>query len=199
MRFTLDLNGNGDNSDDNEYITYGFMSGADTNGDGIADAGAGILGRENSNGAGLQNLAFDIQAIAFAYAVDDGSGAMLATYGGAVDDPVIWLQDRDGNGSLETHLDTTADGVIDESDTPGGSNVVGDGWLTSNPQVQDASAGGSQPVRAVQVWLLARTRAPVPGYLDTETYVVGGNHITPRDGYKRLLVTGIVKCRNPFQ
>ncbi len=52
-------------------------------------------------------------------------------------------------------------------------------------------------VRAVQIWLLARTSYPIRGYTETGTYVVGPKHISPGDSYKRSLLNGIVMIRNP--
>ena len=80
LRFTMDLNADGDTSDANEDVTYGFGGGdADSNGnqdddnnaDGIADAGYADLGR--NAGGGFQPVADNIQAIEFQYL--DGSGA----------------------------------------------------------------------------------------------------------------------------
>ncbi len=200
VQFTLDLNADGDDSDEGECITFQLDPGADVNGDGIADQGASALARESQHGAGFQDLAFDIVAVAFAYAVDQNNDGFLDTYGGGLDDPVIWLQDTDNDGTLETHLDTNQDGVIDTADSAGGRDVRTDNWMTSYPVVKDATQpGASQPVRAVRIWLLARTRAPIRGHQETETFVVGGHHIAPANNHRHFLIASTVKIRNPFQ
>ena len=189
IKFTLDLNADGDDNDDNESITYGFSNGTDADGDGIADGGAAALGREHRTGAGFQVLAFDIEAVAFAYAFDDDNDGALDTYGGAVDRGIIWSYDSSGGGALDRHLDTNVDGVIDHSDTPGGENLVGSGWASA--------AISFNRIHAVQIWILARTRNPVQGYQDTRTYVVGPRRVVCNDHFKRILLNGVAYVRNP--
>ena len=189
IKFTLDLNADGDDNDDNESITYGFYSGTDANGDGIADAGAAPLGREHRTGAGFQVLAYDVEAVAFAYAFDSDNDGALDTYGGAVDRGIIWAYDSNGSGALDRHMDTNVDGVIDESDTLGGESLVGSGWVSATVPLNQ--------IRAVQIWLLARTRNAVQGHQDTHTYVVGPNRVVCNDHFKRILLNGVAYVRNP--
>lgn len=190
ITFTFDLNENGKDTDADESITYGFFNGTDANSDGIADAGAAILGREGRLGDGFQPLAYDIHAVAFAYAVDQDDDGQLDTYGGGVSAPIIWLYDSNGDGTLDRHLDTNQDGGIDEGDVAGGRDAKTDGAVTAYPTLGD--------IRAVRIWLLARTRSPASDPPEARTYVVGGQHIPVNDRYKRILLTGIVQCRNPF-
>lgn len=63
--------GDGDLDDSNEDISLGFSPTNDTNGDGIANAGAANLGRDI--GGGYQPIAENIQAIEFNYILDDGT------------------------------------------------------------------------------------------------------------------------------
>jgi len=51
-------------------------------------------------------------------------------------------------------------------------------------------------IRAVRIWILARTRVPRPGYTDNSTYKVGRRVITASDNFRRRLLTTTVKCRN---
>jgi type IV pilus assembly protein PilW len=168
-------------TDINENITYRFDAAEDANGDGIANAGAAVLQRDG--GAGLQDLAFDVHAIAFAYAFDvDGDGA-LDTYPGAPG-IVIWAYDSNGDGSLDRHLDTNMDGAIDENDTPGGANLA--------PTVD------RDRVHAVQVWILTRSQVPMKGRsAAAQSFVVGPNHISVTDGFKRAVFNSMVTVRNP--
>lgn len=188
VRFSLDLNADG--LDDNEYITCWLWD--DDNKDGLADHGATelrrvISGDGDDRGSKNDAIAYDIVAVAFAYAFDNdavdtpGNGA-LDTYLAPADGIVIWAYDSDSDQKLDRHLDTNMDGVIDASDAPGGAAL--------NPTIDLGR------IRAVRVWLLARTRYPVPGYVDNETYVVGGQRVTPANNYKHCLLDGMVLCRN---
>jgi len=120
-------------------------------------------------------------AVAFAYAFDnDGDGA-LDTYPAPADGIVIWAYDSNSDQTLDRHLDKNMNGVIDASDA-GGASL--------------STTIGLDKIRAVRVWLLAQTRYPVPGYVDNETYVVGGRLVTPANNYKHCLLDGMVLCRN---
>ena len=132
-----------------------------------------------------QIVAYDIEAVGFAYAFDDdGDGALDQSGGGNI----IWAIDSNlGDDKLDNLLDTDDDGIIDENDTEGGVNMAG--------QVVIAN------IRAVRIWLLARTRQPIKGHTDNQTYAVGANHRGPADGdwdprRRRLLLTTTVYCRN---
>jgi type IV pilus assembly protein PilW len=189
IKFTLDLNADGGDNDDNESITYGFYNGTDANGDGIADAGSAPLGREHRTGAGFQVLAYDVEAVAFAYAFDADNDGSLDTYGGVVNRGIIWAYDSNSGGALDRHLDTNVDGVIDESDNPGGESLVGSGWASATVPFSR--------IRAVQIWLLARTRNPVQGHQDTQTYVVGPKRVFCNDHFEHILLNGVAYVRNP--
>ena len=112
---------------------------------------------------------------------------LLNTDDGQPNGNVIWAFDANHDDQLDTVLDTNGDGQIDTSDTEGGAAISGG--------VVDISK-----IRAVRIWLLVRTRYPVAGYTDTDTYVVGDQHLTQAElsgsGYKRILLTATVDCRN---
>jgi type IV pilus assembly protein PilW len=69
--------------------------------------------------------------------------------------------------------------------------LLADGSWVSDPS-------GSEPlVRAVEISLLARTGRLNNSYVDTKTYTMGGVPVGPfNDGYRRRLLTSIVKTRN---
>ena len=136
-----------------------------------------------------QPVAYDIEAVGFAYAVDneptaDGGDGELDTDGGAI----LWLTDTNlGDNSLDKTLDSNNDGVIDENDVEGGANLAAPIPNTS--------------IRVVRIWLLARTRHPIKDHTDNNTYVVGLFHRGPADGdwdpsRKRVLLTTTIYCRN---
>jgi hypothetical protein len=189
LNFTMDINNNantyvddGDDLDDNENITYRFNAADDAGGDGIADAGAAVLMRDG--GGGLQPLAYDVHAVAFAYAFDvDGDGA-LDTYAGGPGGIVVWAFDSDDDGTLDRHLDTNMDGLIDEDDTAGGANL--------------ATAVAINNVRAVQIWILTRSQVPMKGHRAVaQSFVVGPRHISANDGFKRAVFNSMITVRNP--
>lgn len=139
-------------------------------------------------------VAYDIEAVGLAYAFDDDPDddeMILYVSDGTLvpgnNENIIWAVDSDGNDELDAYLDTNDDGVIDENDTQGGANMAG--------QVPIAQ------IRAVRIWLLARTRQPIPGHFDNQTYAVGAVHKGPADAdwdprRKRVLLTTTVYCRN---
>jgi hypothetical protein len=182
ISFSFDLNGDGDDKDDNETIIYQFKPANDADADGIADTGGADLFRYHRDGSGdCSALAFDIHAVAFACAFDDDGDGQLDTFPDAPN-VVIWAWDA-GVGDLDRYLDTNKDGAIDAADAVNGAAL--------------AAVIPKANIRAVQVWLLGRTRYPIRGHIENETYVVGPMHITPGDGYKRTLLNGIVMIRNP--
>jgi len=71
--------------------------------------------------------------------------------------------------------------------------VMADGSTVDDPSL---TTGGWANVRAVQVCLLARTEHINRDYTNTKTYTMGDKTITPGDGYRRKLLTSLVKTRN---
>lgn len=188
LQFRLDRVRNSDFCDSEDRIGFGFATTRDRNRDGVADAGAAPLGRSVGAG-GLQPLAENFQAVAFGYAFDDDQGAALPD--GEIDlngRNIIWAYDSDADGFLDTHLDTNADGVVDSADDLNGNGRIDDAVLTPAVPINR--------IRAVQIWLLARTREPLRDHLDSHTYVVGDKILSFGDHYKRELLTTVVNCRN---
>jgi type IV pilus assembly protein PilW len=193
LNFTMDINNDADtyvddgrDDDNNENITYRFAAAEDADGDGIADAGAAVLMREGATGGGLQPLAYDVHAVAFAYAFDVDNDGSLDTYtpGGVSNGIVIWAFDSNGDGTLDRHLDTNMDGLIDENDTADGANL--------------ATAVAINNVRAVQIWILTRSQVPMKGRsAAAQSFVVGPRHISANDGFKRAVFNSMVTVRNP--
>ncbi|MEJ2478456.1 MAG: prepilin-type N-terminal cleavage/methylation domain-containing protein [Desulfobacterales bacterium] len=188
LQFRLDRARNSVFCDSEDRIGFGFSTTRDRNRDGVADAGTAPLGRSIGAG-GLQPLAENFQAVAFGYAFDDDHGAALPD--GKIDtngQNIIWAYDSNTDGLLDTLLDSNADGVVDSSDDLDGNGRIDDAALT--PAVPISR------IRAVQIWLLARTRSPLRDHLDTDTYVVGDKVFSFGDHYKRVLLTTVVNCRN---
>jgi type IV pilus assembly protein PilW len=179
----------GSTDDKGERIKYGFNSADDSDGNGIADSGIGALRRDANDGSGFQVIAEGIHAIGFAYAYDNDGDKALDTY---VDtdgnDAVYWAIDSDGDGELDINLDTNDDGEITAADDEDGNGLI-DELFVVPPVAKDK-------IRAVKIWILARSKRPFPEYTNVETYVVGDKVITTSGAAShythRLLTTAIV-------
>lgn len=51
-------------------------------------------------------------------------------------------------------------------------------------------------VTSVRIWLLMRSEKEDPNFTDEKTYVMGDRSVTPKDGYRRSLVSTTVALRN---
>jgi type IV pilus assembly protein PilW len=172
ITFTSDLNDNGA-IDTNETFSFSIY-------DYPATAPDGILDLARDNGAGRQPIAESIQALFLAYAYDnDGDGRLDTSANGNI----IWAFDSDNNNSLDRNLDTNDDGQIDINDAAAGIPIGGSGIAIDK-------------IRAVRVWLLARTKTTILNYTDNNTYVVGNRRITPNDNFRRELLVTTIKSRN---
>ena len=176
IQFTMDFQGGvprgGDGVlDPNENITYGFSTLTDdTDADGVADSGAAPIIRVSATN---DNLAEDIHAIGFAYAFDDT-----------------------GDGELD-YVDVDGDSELDAGEEIWAYDSDADGDLDRN------NAGGAlasdvtyDKIRAVRIWVLARTRQPLRGYSGPKNFIVGDKPINRNDNFKYRLLTHTVKCRN---
>lgn len=170
IQVTFDLDGDID-IDSNERVAYGFANLYDSDGDGIADDGGAPFGRRAGDG-NLIGVAENIQAVGFAYAFDNDHDRNLDTDDGTIDGNIIWAYDSDP-GDADNLLTTD----------------LATGLALADPvPLSD--------IRAVRIWILARTRAPVRGEFDSRTYTVGNRIITSADKYQRSLVSTTVYCRN---
>jgi prepilin-type N-terminal cleavage/methylation domain-containing protein len=118
--------------------------------------------------SGRQLLAEGIEALEFAYAFDnDGNGEIDRTAPPGND--IIWAVDGNNDGQLNSDL----------LGVPLGYTVP------------------PQNIRAVQVWVLARTRQPSRRYSNSHQYSVGTQVIGPtNDPFRRWMLTEILHCRN---
>ncbi|MBU1056272.1 MAG: PilW family protein [Proteobacteria bacterium] len=172
ITFTADIDGDGlVGSDTFYYQIYDYTSGSPV---GILD-----LGRKKGASPGYTIVAESIDALGLAYAYDnDGDGQLDVSPSGFV----LWAIDTDGNNKLDRILDTNDSGVIDLDDDEAGTAL--------------SSEIDLDKIRAIKVWILARTKTSLLQYMDSNTYVVANRHITPNDSYKRELLETTIKCRN---
>jgi len=178
IQFTLDRDGDEDVTGADENITYEFSAAADTDANGRADSGATSLIRSAFDTVlGVftdDRLAEDIHAVGFAYAFDnDGDGELDFVDGdgdGVLDaGEEIWAYDSDADGTLDWDNDTGA---------------------------ALAAAINFDRIRAVRVWILARTRNPLRANSGPKNFTVGDKAINVNDNFKYRLLTTTVKCRN---
>jgi type IV pilus assembly protein PilW len=179
IRFTLDFQGGvprgGDGVlDADEDITYGFSAADDADADGLADSGIAPIMRVSAT---EDNLAEDIRAVGFAYAFDD-----------------------DGDGELD-YDDDDGDGVLDAGeeywayDSPAVAGAALD-WDNDTGAALAVGPVNFDRIKAVRIWLLARTRQPLRGYSGRKIFTVGDKVIDVTDNFKYRLLTHTVKCRN---
>ncbi len=175
ISFTADLDGNG-SVDGNETISFSICDTPTTSPDGILDLAM-------NTGGGRTVVAESIDALELAYAYDnDGDGKLDMSANGNV----LWAIDTGTDNKLDSLLDVNDDGKIDGNDKTGSTTII--------PIV--GSAVSPDKIRAVKVWILARTKTPLLKYTDNNTYVVANRRITPNDNFKRELLETTIKCKN---
>lgn len=183
IQFTLDRNEEDDDvTDPYENIRFGFATGADTAPeDGIADDEAAPITRYSNTVVPIEDaedtIADNIYAIRFAYAFDDDRDGELDFVDAA---PL--------NGQLDPGEEIWA------YDSP---DLAAVGLDTNNAtQLALPAAVSLDRIRAVRIWILARTRNPLREAATTKNFVVGGETIPRTDSYQYRLLTATVKCRN---
>jgi len=114
-------------------------------------------------------------------------------------DVIVYYVDDDPNHPclLRKNLgnNETAQVVAENIDNLQLQYLLNDGSLVNDPHNPPTTSGSD--VRAVKVFLLARTANIITNYTDPNTYNMGNNPIpNPNDGYRRKLLTSIIKTRN---
>ena len=175
IQFTLDRNVDDDVADPYENIKYEFAAGVDTVFPfGIADTDAGPLTRFSDTD---DTIADNIYAIAFAYAFDDDRDGELD-----FEDAAPFNDQLDSGEEIWAYDDPNAAAVgLDTNNA------------TGNPL---PAAVSFDRIRAVRIWILARTRNPLREPAKTKNFVVGDKIIPLTDKYQYRLLTATVKCRN---
>lgn len=186
IQFIADLNGDGDliDSDDkdgdgdtaegdpDENLTFSLYSS-----DGIQKLGRNATGTQDP-------LVENAEALGFAYAIDDGNGRLrnnaVGTMWVVIGPNGNWFDLDDNEDGDINALDDAADGATD------GTIKGRDTNITAN----------TDDIRAVRVWLLARSGVPDVNYANSQSYIVGDRIVDANDNFRRRLLTTTVKCRN---
>jgi type IV pilus assembly protein PilW len=168
IQFTMDITGeNGDTTEPGDDITYSVSADKEL---------------MRNDGANNQPLVENVGAVGFAYAFDaDDDGNIDTSAGG----DIIWAIDSDvtdTDNRLDTYLDTNDDGIISIDDDAAGADL--------------ASPVPLDRIRAVKMWILAKTGRKDRAFTDTITYVVANRRVNENDGSRHHLLTTTVKCRN---
>jgi prepilin-type N-terminal cleavage/methylation domain-containing protein len=180
IQFTLDRDDIDGVAGPDENIKYQFAAGADIAPlDGIADTVASPITRIliNVHPTDEQTIADNIYAFALAYAYDNDQDGELefddaAPFNNQLDPgEEIWAYDSPDLAAVG--LDT--------------NNATG----LALPDVISFNR-----IRAVRIWILARTQNPLREAAVTRNYVVGSKVVPVNDSYQYRLLTATVKCRN---
>jgi type IV pilus assembly protein PilW len=207
MAFTMSIFDNFDGDGDglvDEWDEAGSiaMDGLDNDGDGIVD------GYSEVDWAGVSR-AVDQAAESVTYgfnAADDANDDGIADAGaarfGRTDGSGVFnvLMENVHAVAFAYAFDDDDDGFID---LDAGGDVI---WGVDSDNDQDLNVDISgtainpnvslDNIRAVQIWVLARSDREESGFLDTRTYNVGSSAITPGDLFRRRLLTATVLCKN---
>lgn len=165
--------------DSNELISYSLFN------DSEVAPGSVALMRKLESQTTRQPLAGYVIAMGFAFAIDDDEDGELDLDSSG---NVMWVFDS-GNDDDWENLDSDGDGDITVSDLGGGSS----GKIFGTDTGLKASLGN---IRAVRIWLLARSQASDKDYFDDNSYVVGRDVIQPNDNFRHRLLERVVLCRN---
>jgi len=210
--------GDGVADDPNETITYSLF---DIDNDGFMDPvhpGPDLDLRRQDGAVPPANpalpeeefVAENVEALGFAYAFDANNDGLLDTYdavnapAGSPRERTIWAIDSDGDNDLDTNLDTDSDGDIDADDGPGvgGNGLIGGQMLMDFSGIAIADVPVAR-IKAVRVWLLARSARWDTRIVERNTFVVGNQVITPdtdadpnNDHRRMRLLMTTAKCRN---
>jgi type IV pilus assembly protein PilW len=173
INFTFDINDGIDNDADGTVDEIGepIINDGD-----VTDANENITYSIDTTDADNPDY---IDEVGFAYAFDNNGDDQVDISGGGF---IIWAIDSDGDDKLDLSLDTNDDGVIDTNDNPAG--------------VALASQVDISRIRAVKIWLLARTARVDRSFTNSTIYVVSDQQLQYNDNFRRRLLTTAISCRN---
>ena len=115
---------------------------------------------------------------------------------------IIWAVDDDGMSGLDTNLDNNHTGTIDEADAGGDDKIDNaDGGLGTQIKMQK--------IRAVRIWIMARSNRVYQNYTNSGVFQVGPKVFKPKevaiangdntDKFRYLVLSSSVHLRNREQ
>lgn len=119
-----------------------------------------------------QPLAGFIINLGLAYAIDADSDGVLDQVGGQT----MWAIDADNDDDWDSLVVNQAAGTA----------IVAETGIPVN----------EKDIRAVRIWLLARSQAADSAYVDTNTYVIGREIVQPNNNFRHRMAERIILCRN---
>lgn len=204
---------NADADDAEGYPGITMTRYVDTNGDGTAEIGTiqtisyQVMDADGDGRRELRrmvdndgdwHLVMDgIEDIGFAYAVDADHDMDLDRVGGGANATIVWAVDTDTTAGLDTNADSNGDGDLtqDDYDDTTGEVDTASGSLGTQVPLRD--------IRAVQIWLMARSGRFFKDYTDTKTYVLGHKMLdlslaanAGRRNFRHVLLSGAVAMNN---
>ena len=194
LEFGMDYNPNDKNDTDDGTIsaaeTFKFSLADDDNQDGLPNDDGDAYSSNVSDLVQDDNtdLAEDIQALAFSYAIDADNdlAGRLDSYNVSGTEKIMWAVPR---GNQWVNLDTNSDGVLTVDD-----DTDGDGQIDG---VNTGITVRMNHVKAVKVDILARSSHVDRNYSDGNSYIVGPHIILGNnEPFRRRLLSSIVRCRN---
>lgn len=136
-----------------------------------------------------QSIADNIQAVGFAYAFDNDNDGQLDT---SANNNIIWAVDSNNDDLLDLNLDQNDDGQI----------TIADAGSVDTTLIEEADGGAPalavplRNIRAVQVWLVARSSRATQDANISGNFFAGRKILSPNSAYYWRSVSVIVQCRN---
>jgi prepilin-type N-terminal cleavage/methylation domain-containing protein len=168
--------------DKGEDITYALQPNAAGDGTDLVRISSWIDPVSGTPQTETSILAYDIEAIAFGYAYDFN--------------PKDGLLDSNATGDIVWGYDPGITVPFPMLTRYADKNLPLPG--VGVPVIEPTAPNCGPVIRAVKIWLLARTPQPIRGETDTQTYQVGDQviHGSDNPGYRRTLQTATIYCRN---
>lgn len=107
----------------------------------------------------------------------------------------MWAIDANNDGILDTNADSLPDGDIDVNDDSDSNGFLDDDALGTTVALSD--------IRAVRIWILARSRQAYTKFTDNSIYTLGHKVIdmsdmanTNRNNFRHKMLVGAVALLN---
>lgn len=164
----------GDSNDSREQITYSMNPAANTF----------QLRRKSSAAAGAANevLADGIEAIAFAYAYDGNDADTI---------PDTFVNAAGATETIYAIAGPNGIGPLDATPPVDWFRVDANGI-----PIDTGTPARAADIRAVKIWILARSNNIDREYFNNTQYIVGTQTFNPNDNRRRRLLETVVRCRN---